>query len=68
MKIKKVSSNKFLDILDKKEPRGLFYYKFKYGKKGYYGINNMYGNAVSKYFNKLKDCKAWLRETERYGG
>ena len=69
MKIKKISSDEFLEILNRKETKGLFYYKFLYTKKkGYYGLNNMRGNAVTKFFNKLKDCKEWLRETERYGG
>lgn len=65
MKIKKISSKQTLEVIEKKEPIGLFYYKLKSNR--YFGINNMGGNAYTKEFKKLKDCRRWLIEHERYG-
>lgn len=67
MEIKKISSSdEFFELIRKREPKGLFYYKYR--KYFYIGINNMRGNVITNQFRKLKDCKSWLKEHERYGG
>jgi hypothetical protein len=55
--IKKINSKQALEILEKKEPRGLFYYKLG---RIYLGIDNSLGYAWTKRFKKLKLCKKWL--------
>jgi hypothetical protein len=59
MIVKKVNSKEALEIIEKKEPRGLFYYKLK--SCCYIGIDNSAGYAWTKRFRKLKLCKKWLR-------
>lgn len=61
MKIKKVSSKETLEILEKEEPRGLFYYKMK--SNYYIGIDNSNGFCWTKRFKKLKTCRKWLSRT-----
>ena len=57
MIIKKVSSKVALSIIEKNEPRGLFYYKFG---NLYIGIDNSTGNSWTQKFKKYKNCKRWL--------
>ena len=48
------------EIIDKREPVGLF---FRYDKKSgkYIGIDNKNGEAWTEEFDSLKNCKKWLR-------
>ncbi len=57
MKIKKVDSKAAISIIEKAEPRGLFYYKFG---NLYIGIDNSIGYAWTRKFKKHKNCRRWL--------
>lgn len=65
MKVRKVSGKEALEIIEKKEPEGLFYHKFG---KFYIGIYNPEGQVITKKHRKLKDCKKWLLGFEYNSG
>ena len=65
MKIKKVGSKKALEIINKKEPRGLFYQKLG---SDYIGIDNSRGYPCTRRFKKYKALKAWLTHADRISG
>lgn len=56
--IQKITWLKFNEIVETKEPRGLFY--TEEGDQ-YIGLNNTTGEAFAKDFNTLEECTQWLQ-------
>lgn len=56
-KIIKIDNNKSTEIIEKREPRGLFY---TIENDIYVGIDNLSGDAWTEDFKTLKQCKRWL--------
>jgi len=56
-KIIKIDNNKSIEIIEKREPRGLFY---TIENDIYVGIDNLSGDAWTEDFDTLTQCKRWL--------
>jgi hypothetical protein len=56
-KIIKIDNNKSIEIIEKREPRGLFY---TIENDIYVGIDNLSGDAWTEDFDTLAQCKRWL--------
>ena len=52
-----ISKEKAIRIMSWKAPSGLFYFK---EKNVFVGIDNSNGNCLTKKFEKLEECVAWL--------
>lgn len=60
--IKKVSIEQAEEIIETKQPVGLFYAPvIVKGKRTYAGIDNKAGKARAETFENLRVCKKWLR-------
>lgn len=60
--IKKVSIEQAEQIIETKQPIGLFYASvIVRGKRTYAGISNKAGDAKAETFDSLRVCKKWLR-------
>lgn len=55
-----ITAEKASEIIDKREPTGLFF-RFDKKCKKYIGIDNKNGEAWTEEFSILEDCKNWLR-------
>jgi len=61
MLIKKINRREAEEIIEKREPIGLFYIISKEkSDKIYIGIDNKNGNAWTEEFKSLYYCKRWL--------
>lgn len=60
--IRKVVEGYAKTIIEKKEPKGLFWY---FDERVYVGIDNLEGNAIAKEFETKEECFAWLREAKK---
>lgn len=57
--IKEITPEEAIEIIDKREPIGLFYFK----EDGVYlGIDNNTGDSWMEQFNTKEECIAWLKE------
>ncbi len=60
--IKKISIEQAEQIIETKQPAGLFYTQvIVKGKRVYAGIDNKAGDAKAETFENLRVCKKWLR-------
>jgi hypothetical protein len=60
--IKKVSIEQAEEIIETKQPLGLFYIVHRVKNKNVYaGIQNKTGDARMESFDSLRTCKKWLR-------
>lgn len=55
--IKKVTNNEASEIIETREPKGLFY---TIENGSYVGIDNSDGDAWTEEFKSLSPCKRWL--------
>ena len=59
--IKKITEEEANNIIETKEPRGLFYtIEHSETRKLYVGIDNTKGDAWVEDFKSLSSCKNWL--------
>jgi len=58
--IEKVTPEAMEQIIDTREPRGLFYRRA--GRRLYVGVDNTSGDAWTEEFRSLRHCKRWLRD------
>lgn len=63
--IRKLSKEGRLEVIETREPRGLFY-----GEEGglFIGIDNTTGDAWTEEFKDFKDCVKWLDGEEEEDG
>lgn len=57
MEIRKITSEEATTIIEKREPRGRFYQKYR---NVFVGIDNTTGDAWVEEFANLRNCKRWL--------
>lgn len=68
MNIKKVTEEEAIEIIDTREPIGLFY-QIENDINGtfFVGIDNSSGDANVEEFETKEECFAWLKQEEYYG-
>lgn len=60
--IKQITQEQALEIIQTREPLGLFWHTSEHnGKTVYVGIDNSSGDAWTEEFGDVADCMSWLR-------